>query len=169
MKDNNELIRDLIKEIKRSAYLNFPLRDDWDWEVRPVPTNLSIPPLKEFRVIDETPFPGWVWYGILAYSTPYGGFELEIETAKKTILKNRYSVYELYTYGLRSPTPQGWWVSQYSESPPLYVVAYTPNFPGTPFRKLRFKVINTSTTDTTTVYSGVIVLIRLEALEDESE
>jgi len=150
----------LTTEVTLSSIIKAPKDDRWEWWVETVPPNTVLKP-GESKITIRDIEDGWVWYGILAFSSKDMGFILKLQTVNGKILENDYTVSDLISYGLDVPT-QGWWISNEDDSTPLYVVVYTPYaFPGTPFHRLSFWVKNASKTMPGVVYGGAIVLIKV--------
>ena len=151
-------VNKLAEEIEKTAIMNLPKLDNWEWWVETIPANTVLQPGTSKIVIKEQKS-GWVWYGILAFSSSDMGFHLRLKSIAGRWLESEYTVNELIAYGLIAPT-QAWWVSRADDSVPLYIVVYTPNaFPGTPFHRLNFWIINKGSLPGV-VYGGVIVIVR---------
>lgn len=149
----------IIDATLKSSLMQIPNDENWEWWVESF-TQKPVSAGETVLAFDELNN-GWVWYGILSFSSDDMGFILRIETEAGKTLENDYTVSNLVGYGLINPC-QGWWVSRSDDSNNLHYVIYTPTtFPGTPFKKLNFWVKNDGTGDGT-VYAAAFVFIKVK-------
>lgn len=106
-----------------SAETLLALRDDWKY----VSLNLGfdLAPGTD-KLVFESNKHGYVILGGVLTDNPNLKWMIDLETARGKN-RNEFSLLQLFTFGLTSPTANGWFISKYDAILNLYAVAFAPS------------------------------------------
>jgi len=147
----------LAKLIRPPTYL-FPAT--LVWEFYPIIKKDEVIPAKEKLVIYDEIVSGWLFYAFGECNNPDLTFCIDIYG--EGTVEVRFSPKMLYEWGHTQPNIKGFWVSRYDDAAKVYVINYSPQGLGVPFRgRNKFWLENPTDRDITLKYLfGILILLR---------
>ncbi len=158
-----DILRKILLELQHisdfydMASDNFSHSVKQGWESEILAPNTSIPAKSSIFFVRLTDYHGWLKSAFASFSDSSMGIKITVENKQGKQLVDRGTVLDLYTAGLTQANPSGLWVSKFTTG--LYVLVFTPPYPGVPFNRLMIELVNDSAT-AGVVYAASAIMIK---------